>query len=190
MKSLPESFAKLVESLEKLPSIGKKSAMRLAYFLAFEDKFSALQIAHNIEHCMQELRICEECFGISKEPVCEICVNVLRNNGELCVLTSPKDIFLLEESGEFHGKYFVITSLESLNLKLLEKKIIKDKIKEVIFALSPSLSSDSLMLYLEDKLSHLDLQFTKIAQGVPTGVSLENIDQLSIIRALQSRVKI
>ena len=97
---------------------------------------------------------------------------------------------MLEESGEFNGKYFVITSLETLDMKALERKIIKNNIREIIFALSPSLSSDSLMLYLEDKLSHLDLQFTKIAQGVPTGVSLENIDQLSIIRALQSRVKI
>ena len=190
MKSIPESFAKLVESLEKLPSIGKKSAMRLAYFLAFEDKLSALQIAHKIESCMQELRICEECFGISKEPICEICSNSMRNNGELCIIASPKEIFLLEESGEFNGKYFVITSLETLDMKALERKIIKNNIREIIFALSPSLSSDSLMLYLEDKLSHLDLQFTKIAQGVPTGVSLENIDQLSIIRALQSRVKI
>ena len=98
MKSIPESFAKLVESLEKLPSIGKKSAMRLAYFLAFEDKLSALQIAHNIESCMQELRICEECFGISKEPICEICSNSMRNNGELCIIASPKEIFCLKKA--------------------------------------------------------------------------------------------
>ncbi len=99
-------------------------------------------------------------------------------------------LFLLEESGEFNGKYFVITSLEKLDLKALENKILRDKVKEVIFALSPTLGNDSLMLYLEDKLSYLGIQFTKIAQGVPTGVSLENIDQLSIIRALQARTKI
>ena len=97
---------------------------------------------------------------------------------------------MLEESGEFNGKYFVISSLEKLDLKVLENKILRDKVQEVIFALSPTLGNDSLMLYLEDKLSYLGIQFTKIAQGVPTGVSLENIDQLSIIRALQSRTKI
>ena len=190
MKSYPENFAKLVESLERIPSIGRKSAMRLAYFLAFEDKFSALQVAHNIESCVHELRTCEECGGITNQAVCEICLDSTRNNGELCIVANPREIFLLEESGEFFGKYFVLESLERLNLEQLEKNILKFGVEEIIFALSPSLGSESVMLYLEDKLEHLGLCFTKIAQGVPTGVSLENVDQLSIVRALQSRVKI
>lgn len=186
----PENFAKLIESLEKLPSIGRKSSIRLAYFLAFEDKFNALKIAHNIETCIQELKICESCGGISQNHLCEICLDSTRNNGELCIIASPREIFLIEESGEFQGKYFVIEKLEALDLQLLQKRIETEKIKEIIFAFTPSLGSDSLMLYLEDKLAHLGLKFTKIAQGVPTGVSLENIDQLSIIRAFQSRIKI
>ena len=190
MKSYPENFAKLVESLEKLPSIGRKSATRLAYFLAFEDKFSALSLAHNIECCVQQLRICEECGGISNDFLCSICSDNMRNNGELCIVANPREIFLLEESGEFLGKYFVIESLEKLDLKHLEKIIQKNHTKEIIFAFSPTLGNESVMLYLEDKLEYLGLQFTKIAQGIPTGVILENIDQLSIIRALQSRVKI
>ncbi|MCI5968392.1 recombination mediator RecR [Helicobacter sp.] len=190
MKSYPENFAKLVESLEKIPSIGRKSAMRLAYFLAFEDKFSALQVAHNIERCVQELRTCEECGGITNQLVCGICLDATRNNGELCIVANPREIFLLEESGEFLGKYFVLDSLEKLDLEKLEKSIVKFRIKEIIFAFSPSLGSDSVMLYLEDKLEHFGLHFTKIAQGIPTGVSLENVDQLSIIRALQARIKI
>ncbi|EEO26143.1 recombination mediator RecR [Helicobacter winghamensis] len=190
MKSYPESFAKLVESLERIPSVGRKSAMRLAYFLAFEDKFSALQVAHNIECCVQELRTCEECGGITNQAVCEICLDATRNNGELCIVANPREIFLLEESGEFFGKYFVLDSLDKLNLEQLERSVTKFGITEIIFAFSPSLGSDSIMLYLEDKLENFGLRFTKIAQGIPTGVSLENVDQLSIIRALQSRVKI
>lgn len=190
MKSYPENFIKLVESLEKIPSIGRKSAMRLAYFLAFEDKFSALQIAHNIEVCVHELQACEECGGVSNANLCAICADKTRNNGELCMVANPREIFLIEESGEFLGQYFVLESVETLDLKKLESKIIKHNIKEIIFALSPSLGSDSIMLYLEHKLEHLGLEFTKIAQGVPTGVSLENVDQLSIIRSFQARVKI
>ncbi|WP_299547641.1 recombination mediator RecR [uncultured Helicobacter sp.] len=190
MKSYPESFAKLVESLEKIPSVGRKSAMRLAYFLAFEDKFSALQVAHNIESCIHELRTCEKCGGITNQTVCEICLDSNRNNGELCIVANPREIFLLEESGEFLGKYFVLDSLEKFNLEQLEQNLLNFEIREIIFALSPSLGSDSIMLYLEDKLQNFGLCFTKIAQGVPTGVSLENVDQLSIVRALQSRVKI
>lgn len=158
--------------------------------MAFEDKFSALSLAHNIESCVQQLRSCEECGGISNDSVCEICSDTTRNNGELCIVANPREIFLIEESGEFLGRYFVIGSLEGLDLKHLEHIILHHKIKEIIFAFSPTLGNESVMLYLEDKLEHLGLHFTKIAQGVPTGVSLENIDQLSIIRALQSRIKI
>ncbi len=190
MKTYPENFAKLIESLEKIPSIGRKSAMRLAYFLAFEDRFTALQVAHNIESCVQELRVCEECGGISNEYICEICADETRNNGELCIVANAREIFLIEESGEFLGKYFVLGSLEDLDLRQFEARIIRDGIREIIFALSPSLGSESIMLYLEDKLEHLKIRFTKIAQGIPTGVSLENVDQLSIVRALQSRIKI
>ncbi len=146
MKSYPENFAKLVESLEKLPSIGRKSAMRLAYFLAFEDKFSALSLAHNIECCVQQLRVCEECGGISNDTICAICSDKTRNNGELCVVANPREIFLLEESGEFLGKYFVVESLERLDLKHLEQIIRKRQIREVIFAFSPTLGSESVML--------------------------------------------
>ncbi|MDD6055441.1 MAG: recombination mediator RecR [Helicobacter sp.] len=190
MKSYPESFAKLVESLEKIPTIGRKSAMRLAYFLAFEDKMSALKIAHCIESCVQELRACESCGGICGDyGLCQICSDFSRKD-MLCIVSNPREIFLIEESGEFLGQYFVLDSLDKLDLKKLESKIIDYKINEVIFAFSPSLGSDSIMLYLEDKLEHLGLSFSKIAQGVPTGVSLENIDQLSIIRSIQSRIKI
>ena len=157
-----------------------------------------IDINDDVEHAISdileaykvEIRVCEECGGIANTSVCEICKDTTRNNGELCIVADSRDIFLLEESGEFLGKYFVLDSLETLNLGKLEHCISVNRIQEIIFALSPSLGSDSIMLYLEDKLENLGLRFTKIAQGVPTGVSLENVDQLSIIRALQSRVKI
>ncbi|MDA3967541.1 MULTISPECIES: recombination mediator RecR [Helicobacter] len=190
MNSYPENFKKLIESLEKLPSIGRKSAIRLAYFLAFEDKFSAINLAHNIEECVQDLQVCEECFGVSDSYICDICNDDSRNNGELCIVANAKDIFLLEDSGEFSGKYFVISDIKDTNIKQLEIKITNNNIKEIIFALTPSLGSDGIMLFLEDKLSHLGITFSKIAQGIPTGVSLENVDQLSLIRSLQARIKV
>ena len=95
---------------------------------------------------MQELRICEECGGITNQSVCEICLDKTRNNGELCIVANAREIFLLEESGEFFGKYFVLNSLEGLNLKQLEQIITKHKIQEIIFAFSPSLGSESIIL--------------------------------------------
>ncbi|CAE09825.1 recombination mediator RecR [Wolinella succinogenes] len=190
MKKGMESFFTLVESLEKLPSVGRKSALRLGYFLAIEEKFSALKLAHAIEEAVVKIKRCERCGALSEHELCEICSDETRLNGQLCIVTHPKDIFILEESKHFEGRYFVIDSLEDCDFTLLRSLIVSLKITEVIFAFSPSLSNDSIIFYVEDKLQDLGVSFSKIAQGVPTGVSLENIDQLSLTRAFDSRIKL
>lgn len=190
MKQGMESFFTLTESLEKLPAIGRKSALRLGYFLAIEDKFSALKLAHAIEEAVMKIKRCEQCGALSEHELCEICSDPSRANGQLCIVNHPKDIFTLEESKHFEGRYFVVDSLEECDFSQLRQIITQTPIKEIIFALSPSLASDSIILFIEDKLQDLSLSFSKIAQGVPTGVSLENIDQLSLTRAFDSRIRI
>jgi len=106
-----------------------------------------------------------------------------------CRVENAKDILLLEENGLFEGRYFVLESLEEFTLSHLEE-IIKGGVEEVLFALTPSISNDAVIMYIEDKLSQFNLNFSKIAQGVPTGVSLENIDLLSLTRALEDRVRV
>lgn len=190
MKYYPESFLKLTERLEKIPTIGRKSAFRLAYYLALESKHDALSIAHSIEECVSSVRLCEKCGGVCESRICEICEDEGRQNGQLCILSHPRDIFLIEEMGEFMGRYFVLNSIQSCNLELLRERISSEGIREVIFAFTPSLASDSTMLFIEEKLKDFNLHFSKIAQGVPLGVQLENIDQLSLLRAFLARTKI
>ena len=103
-------------------------------------------------------------------------------------MESAKDIFVLEEHKLFEGRYFVLCDLEEETLSKLER-IVHEGITEMIFALTPSLANDALILFIEDKLKNHPLQFTKIAQGVPTGVHLENVDMLSLSKALESRTK-
>ena len=127
---------------------------------------------------------------MSEDELCFICCDESRDATLLCIVESAKDILLLEENGLFGGRYFVLESLEEMNITHLIERIKEDGIEEVIFALTPSIQNDAVILYIEDKLKEFDLVFTKIAQGVPTGVSLENIDILSLSRALDARVKV
>ncbi|MDQ1263631.1 MAG: recombination protein RecR [Campylobacterota bacterium] len=184
-----EKFNKLVEALEALPTIGKKSASRLAYHMVMKDSFAGIKIAHAIEEALSSLRECSSCGGMSEDELCFVCCDERRDGSLLCIVESAKDILLLEENNLFDGKYFVLESLEDFNLVKLEK-VVKTGVKEIVFALTPSIANDALMLYIEDKLSNFSINYTKIAQGVPTGVSLENIDLLSLARALSGRVKV
>ena len=184
-----EKFNRLVDALGELPTIGKKSATRLAYFMIMNDTYTGMKISHAIEDAIGSLKKCRDCGGMSEDELCYICSDDGRDATLLCIVENAKDILLLEENGLFDGKYFVLDSLEELSIAHLEN-LVQNGISEVLFALTPSIANDAVILYIEDKLSAYNLNFTKIAQGVPTGVSLENIDILSLTRALEDRVRV
>ncbi|MDP3301717.1 MAG: recombination mediator RecR [Sulfuricurvum sp.] len=187
MKRSLEKFNRLVDALQQLPTIGQKSATRLAYHMVMNDSFGGLKLAHAIENAITSLKKCRSCGGISEDELCEICSDERRNHELLCIVENAKDILTFEENGLFDGRYFVLESLEQLNTSHL-RDVVNSGIKEVIFALTPSIANHGVMLYIEDKLSGCDVRFTRIAQGVPTGVSLENVDILSLTKAMEDRV--
>jgi recombination protein RecR len=189
MKKSLQKFNRLVECLEELPTVGKKSAIRLAYHMVMKDSFNAIKLAHAIENAVGSLKKCISCGGMSEDELCAICSDSSRDIEVLCIVENAKDILTFEENGLFDGRYFVLDSLEQLDVSHLQD-MVSSGISEVIFALTPSIQNDAVILYIEDKLQEYDLRFTKIAQGVPTGVSLENIDILSLTRALEDRVKV
>jgi len=188
MRSL-QKFDRLVDALQELPTIGKKSATRLAYHMLMKDSFVGMKISNAIEEALGCLKKCASCGGMSEDELCFICCDESRDESLLCIVENAKDILLLEENGLFDGKYFVLDSLEDLDISVLIN-VVSNGISEVIFALTPSIANDAVILYIEDKLSDFNVNYTKIAQGVPTGVSLENVDLLSLTRALSDRVKV
>lgn len=190
MKKGLEKFYNLVEAFESLPTIGKKSALRLAYHVTMNDHYSGIKIAHSIETALKTIKRCIKCGSMSEHEICEICLDERRDKSKVCIVQSAKDIFLIEDSKQFEGLYFVIEELESESLGKLLNFIKENETREVLFAITPSLSNDAFMLYIEDKLKDYNIFFSKIAQGVPTGVSLENVDMLSLAKAIQSRVDI
>ena len=185
-----EKFYDLVESFEMLPTIGKKSAIRLAYHIVTENTYIGMKLAHSIETAVRDIKQCTKCYAMSENEICEICLDEDRDEKTLCIVQSAKDIFIIEESKQFSGKYFVIESLEDEIITNLVKLVEKAEVNHILFAVTPSLANDAFILYIEDRLKNKNITFTKIAQGVPTGVSLENVDILSLSKAITGQIKI
>jgi recombination protein RecR len=183
-----EAFENLVEAFNALPSIGKKTAIRLAYHSVMEDGFAAMKLAHAIETGVNTIQRCSKCHNMSEDELCSICADPYRDSSKLCIVQSAKDILSIEESGQFKGVYYVVSEVRDMDEDHLFYAV--EGVDEIIFAFPPSIATDTMILYIEDKLAGLSIEFTKIAQGVPTGVELENIDMLSLSRALEARVKI
>ena len=183
-----EAFENLVEAFGSLPSIGKKTAIRLAYHAVMEDGFAAMKLAHALETGINTIQKCSKCHNMSEDELCAICSDPYRDNTKLCIVQSAKDILTIEESGQFDGVYYVVSEVHDLDDAHLFYAV--GGVDEIIFAFPPSIATDTMILYIEDKLKGLDIHFTKIAQGVPTGVELDNIDVMSLSRALEARVKI
>jgi recombination protein RecR len=183
-----EAFENLVSSFEELPNIGKKSAIKMAYYLIMENKFLAKKLAHAIEEGVKHIQKCKKCHNMSENELCHICSDEYRDHSKLCIVQSAKDIITIENSGRYNGLYYIIREIKDLDEYHLRK--IAQNIEEIIFAFPPSIATDTMILYIEEKLKGLNITFTKIAQGVPTGVSLDNIDLLSLSKALEDRVRV
>lgn len=189
MKPSIDKFNRLVDAFESLPTIGRKSATRLAYHLCMNDPYMGMKLSHTIESALSAIQKCQKCGCMSEHELCHICVDDMRDADKLCIVQSAKDVLTIEENASFKGRYFVLDALEKPTIdKLIE--VVQEGVTEIVFAMTPSIANDAVILFVEDKLSQFDVVFTKIAQGVPTGVSLENVDMLSLSRALEDRVKV
>lgn len=185
-----EKFNELVESFANLPTIGKKTAIRLAYYICTANQLEGMKLAHNIENAIRFIKPCQQCGALSENELCEICTDEERDKNFLCIVQSPKDVLVIEESKSYGGLYFVLDDLNDEKLAQLRQMILKLQSKELIFAFTHNLNSDAMIFYIEDKLKDLNLQFSKIAQGIPSGVNLENVDFISLNKAINFRTKV
>ncbi|WP_297193996.1 recombination protein RecR [uncultured Campylobacter sp.] len=186
---LDEKLNEVVKNLQSLPSIGKKSAIRLAYFLSKEHSLS-LKLAHSIEELVRFVKPCVRCGNLSQNELCEFCASENRDKNLLCLVESAKDVVLIEESSSFKGLYFVLDELNEEKILKLRDMISANDTKELIFALTHSTLSDASYFFIEERLRDLNLSFSKIAQGIPSGVSLENVDLISLHKAISFRTKL
>jgi recombination protein RecR len=186
----------LVEQLNHLPGIGKKTAQRLALFLLRAPDEHAFQLAEAIHKVKTNIHFCSRCFNITEQELCTICRDPKRDPATICVVEDIADIFAIENTNEYRGTYHVLggvisplTGVLPSDLKISElfNRAEDEIVKEVLLAINPSTEGEATMIYLSKALKPMGKRVTRIASGIPIGAHLEYIDNATIGRAILSR---
>jgi recombination protein RecR len=196
MLAFPAALQRLIKELSKLPSIGEKSATRLAYHLIANDRDLARSLGEALHLAAREVRLCEQCFFLSDDTRCSVCKNEARDSSLICVVEKPVDLVAIERGGEFKGVYHVLHGLwaplrgqgpESMRLKELMARVQSGGVREVILATSATVEGDATALYVGRMLADLGIKTTRPAQGIPKGGELEYADDVTLSRAFAAR---
>lgn len=186
-----------IEELSKLPSIGRKTAQRLAIHLLKSDYETVEDLLNAIKNLKTKLRFCERCFNISTQDLCDICSSPKRDHSLICVVEEASDVIAIEKSNEYFGCYHVLGGVlsplsgvgpESLHIKELLKRFESEQIQEVILALNPDTEGEATSLYLAKLIKPLGVKVSRIARGLPIGGDLEFADEATIGRAVTGRI--
>jgi recombination protein RecR len=185
----------LIRSLRILPGVGPKSAQRVALYLLERNREGAVSLAHALLAAAEHVKHCRSCRTLTEQELCAICASPRRDTSLLCVVESPADVFALEQSGNFSGRYFVLHGRLSpidgigpaeLGINQLVERLAEG-ITEVIVATNPTMEGEATAHYIAEKAKRLGVKVTRIAHGVPIGGELEYIDGGTLAHALASR---
>ncbi len=191
-----ETIERAIEALTLLPTIGRKTAQRLVFFLLREPKETVETIASALLALTEKVQLCSTCYNFTDTDPCAICASPRRNRSVICVVESPSDVVVIESTHEFSGLYHVLHGTlnplegigpEDLKIKELLARL-DENVKEVILALNPTVEGEVTAQYLSRLIKPLNITVTRIARGVPIGSELEYADEETIARALQGRV--
>lgn len=194
-----KALERLIDSLAKLPSVGKKSAERMAYAMLEMDEADLEEFSAAIVNLKMQIHHCPICGNYCENEVCEICADSNREDSTLMVVSYPKDIIAIEKSESFRGKYHVLggvispskgKSIEELNFSSLVERIKIGSIKEIILATNPNIDGETTALYLAKKLEEFPIEITRLAYGLPIGGVLDYADALTLSKAFEGRRKI
>jgi recombination protein RecR len=196
---IAEPLQLAIDELSKLPSIGKKSALRLALHLLKSDKDNVDNLVKALTDLKTKIQFCKNCFNISVDEICSICENPKRDQSIICVVEEASDIISIEKTNEFRGLYHVLggvlsplsgKSADNLNIKELIKRVEKGSVKEIIIATNPDTEGETTSLYIFKLLKPFNLRVTRLARGLPIGGDLEFADDATIGRAVLGRIEL
>jgi len=196
-----EPVARLIEAFSRLPGIGPKTAQRLTYHLLRAPDAEARVLARALIAVRDEVVFCDRCFNISDAPLCPICRDPGRDNGQMCVVEEPLDVLAIERTGEFRGRYHVlhgaISPIDGIGPDRLKIRELLERVdeavadgapvEEVIIATNPTLEGEATAMYLGERLEGKVGSVTRIARGLPVGGDLEYADDVTLIRSFQGR---
>ncbi len=192
-------LAKLIECFQKLPSIGPKTAARLALHIVKMPESEVNHFAQSLIDAKTQIHYCENCFNMSATSPCEICSDKTRNKETICVVAETKDLMAVEKTNEYNGVYHVLQGLispidgigpDDIRIKELLYRITQNNVKEIILALNPSVEGEATSLYLTKLIKPFNIKITRIAFGLPMGSELEYADEMTLARAIEGRVEL
>ena len=199
MALFPPSLRQLIALLERLPGIGPRSAQRLALYLLRRPTDEVEQLATALLEARHRVRLCERCFFLSEQALCEICQDSTRDTSLLCVVADPRDVVSLERLEQYRGLYHVLHGLispaegiqpEDLKIRELIERVRAMPVSEVILATPPSVEGDATALYIARLLKPMGIRTTRIAYGMPVGGELDYADAATLGYALSGRREI
>ena len=194
-----KALERLEVSLNKLPSVGKKSAERLAFAMLDMEEDDLKEFAEAISNLKESIHLCPICGNLTENEICDICSDESRDKSIIMVVSTPKDILALEKAEDYRGLYHVLGGTISLSkgkgvadlrIKELMERLETGEVKEVILATNPTVDGETTALYLAKLIEPLNIVVTRIAYGLPMGGNLDYTDSLTISRAIEGRRKI
>ena len=199
MAGLIKPLNSVYEQFRRLPGVGNKSALRLAYHIVDMTEDEVRRLAETLLRAKQEIRFCRECFNLSDSDVCEICGDTKRDHSTICVVEQPQDAVAMERSHGYTGVYHVLHGClspldgigpEELRIKELLARLGKGDVKEVILATNSNVEGEATAAYLAQLLRHQSVIVSRIARGLPMGGDLEYADEVTLAKALENRIRI
>ena len=193
------SIERLIESFERLPSIGHKTAQRLAFYMLDQSKEEIKEFTDAIINAKKNLKFCSKCFNISDTDPCNICSNPKRDESIICVVEDVKDVLAMERTHEYNGFYHVLHGSispmngigpEDIKIKELLARLMDGKVKEIILATNPRVEGEATSIYISKLVKPMGIKVTRIARGIPIGGDLEYTDEVTLAKALEGRSEI
>lgn len=198
MKEL-KSISKLIDSFQRLPGIGHKTAEKMAYQVLEMKPENVEYFADALKEVKNRIHHCPICGAYTEDEICEVCANELRDKTKIMVVSYAKDVIAFEKIGVFDGVYHVLNgalssingiTINDLNINSLFERIKEQKVVEIILATNPNTEGETTALYLAHILAETGVKVTRIAYGLPLGGHLEYADALTLTKALEGRNKI
>ncbi len=195
----PKSVAALIEYFQKFPSIGPKSAQRMALYLLRMPVSEVKKFAQVMIDAKENTKTCEICFNISSDSPCDICKSSSRDRSVICVTAETKDLIAIEKTNEYKGLYHVLQGLispmdgigaDDIRIRELLNRLTNNDVQEIILALPPSVEGEATSLYLTKLIKPFGIKVSRIAFGLPVGADLEYADEITLARAIEGRHEI
>jgi len=189
----------VVEALSGLPTIGKKSAWRLALFMLERPQEELDRLSKAISALKAGIVLCKQCFNYSTSEICDVCASPVRNTALICVVEKPMDVFAFEKTGAYRGLYHVLggvlspingVTVDKLRIAELKKRVETGRVEELILGLGSSAEAETTCLYCARLFAGTGFKITRLARGVPAGIELEYVDQITLDHALHERTNI